>query len=50
MEMLIRKVALYLNWLRYRVAYRKRIWFRGFCVIYAFRGSGIQFDNVHGGG
>ena len=48
MEMLIREVALYLNWLRYRVVYRKRIRFRGFCVICALKGSKIQFNNVGG--
>lgn len=40
---------MYLNWLRYRVVYRKRIRFRGFCVICALKGSKIQFNNVGGG-
>lgn len=49
MEMLIRTVVLYLNYLRYRIKYRKRIWFRGFSVIFAMQNSDIQFDNMRGG-
>lgn len=44
MEMLIRTVVLYLNYLRYRLQYRKHIWFRGFAVIYACKGSSITFS------
>lgn len=47
--MLIRTVVLYLNYLRYRIKYRKRIWFRGFSVIFAMQNSDIQFDNMRGG-
>lgn len=43
--MLIRSILLYLNYIKYRVTCRKYIWFRGFSVIYAFKGSYIFFDS-----
>ena len=46
--MLIRTIVLYLNYLLQRVKYRKQIWFRGFSVICALKGSNIVFDNVGG--
>ena len=46
MEMLIRTIVLYLNYLLQRVKYRKQIWFRGFSVICALKGSKIVFNNV----
>ncbi len=48
MEMFIRTIVLYLNYLRYRILYNNRIWFRGFSVIYAMKESTIIFNN-HGG-
>ena len=44
--MLIRTIVLYLNYLLQRVKYRKQIWFRGFSVICALKGSNIVFDNA----
>lgn len=41
--MIIRTIALYLSYLIYRVKFRKSICFRGFSVIYAFKGSSITF-------
>lgn len=49
MKMLIRTTALYLNYLRMRVKYRKQILFRGFSVICALKGSSIQFNTTGGG-
>ena len=49
MEMLIRTIVLYLNYLLQRVKYRKQIWFRGFSVICALKGSKIVFNNAGGG-
>ena len=46
--MIIRTIALYLNYLLQRVRYRKQIWFRGFSVICALKGSNIVFDNAGG--
>ena len=46
--MIIRTIALYLNYLLQRVRYRKQIWFRGFSVICALKGSKIVFNNVGG--
>ena len=48
MEMFIRTIVLYLNYLRYRILYNDRIWFRGFCVIYAMKDSSIMFNNLGG--
>ena len=48
MKMLIRTTALYLNYLRMRVKYRKQILFRGFSVICALKGSSIQFNTTGG--
>ena len=48
--MLIRTIVLYLNYLLQCVKYRKQIWFRGFCVICALKGSKIVFNNAGGGG
>ena len=44
--MLIRTIVLYLNYLLQRVRYRKQIWFRGFSVICALKGSKIVFNNA----
>lgn len=44
MEMFIRTIFLYFNYLRYKFLYRKHIWFRGFAVIYAEKGSSIKFS------
>lgn len=41
--MFVRSIALYLNYLRYRIKYRKRIYFRGFGVICSMKDSKIQF-------
>ena len=46
--MLIRTIVLYLNYLLQRVKYRKQIWFRGFSVICALKGSKIDFTNAGG--
>lgn len=43
MEMFIRTVLLYLEYLKNRIKYRKHILFRGFTVIHAFPGSEINF-------
>lgn len=48
--MLIRTIVLYLNYLLQRARYRKQIWFRGFSVICALKGSKIVFNNAGGGG
>lgn len=42
--MLIRVIFLFLNYLWYKFKYRKHIWFRGFAVIYAEKGSSISFS------
>lgn len=44
MSMLIRTIYLYLLYIQCRLIYRKHIWFRGFSVIYASKGSQIKFD------
>ena len=49
MGMLIRTIVLYLNYLLQRVKFRKQIWFRGFSVICALKGSKIVFNNAGGG-
>ena len=46
--MLVRSFVLYLLYLKYRIKYRKQIWFRGFSVICALKGSEIQFNNSCG--
>lgn len=48
MEMLIRTVFFYLLYLKYRIIYRKQIYFRGFSVVCAMKGSNILFDNAGG--
>lgn len=48
--MIIRTIALYLNYLLQRVKFRKQIWFRGFSVICALKGSKIVFNNAVRGG
>lgn len=48
MEMLIRTVFFYLLYLKYRIIYRKQIYFRGFSVVCAMKGSIILFDNAGG--
>lgn len=50
MEMFIRTLCLYLNYLRYKIKYRKLIWFRGFSVIYAFNDNKITFNSPKMGG
>ena len=47
--MIFRTIILYLNYLFQRVKYRKQIWFRGFSVICALKGSKIVFTNARGG-
>lgn len=47
--MLVRSFVLYLLYLKYRIKYRKQIWFRGFSVICALKGSEIQINNSSGG-
>lgn len=47
--MIIRALILYLLYLKCRIKYRKQIWFRGFSIICAMKGSEIQFNNVGGG-
>lgn len=42
--MLFRTIFLYLNYLRYKITYRKHIWFRGFAAIYEEKGSSITFS------
>lgn len=46
MSMLIRTLFLYLLYIKNRIRYRGRIWFRGFSVIYASKGSCIEFDTT----
>ena len=48
MEMLLRTIFLFLNYLKYRLKYKDNIWFRGFAVIYAEKGSSITFSNMIG--
>ena len=50
MEMIIRTLFLYLQYLKCRIKYRKQIWFRGFSAICALKGSEIQFVKPVGGG
>lgn len=45
MEMFIRTVFLYLEYIKNRIRYRKSIWFRGFTIIHAFPGSQINFSS-----
>ena len=42
--MVVRSLFLYINYLRYKLKYYRRIWFRGFSVIYAFPGSNITLN------
>jgi len=42
--MILRSIYLYLNYLKYRILYRKYIWFRGFAIIYADKQSSITFS------
>lgn len=44
--MILRTIYLFLQFLKYRLQYRKHIWFRGFSVIYAFKGNKITFDTT----
>ena len=46
MEMLLRTIFLFLNYLKYRLKYKDNIWFRGFAVIYAEKGSSIDSITV----
>lgn len=43
MEMIIRALYLYINYIKYRLKYRGKIWFRGVPTIYAFKNSKINF-------
>ncbi len=49
MEMLIRTVFFFLLYLKCRIKYRKQIYFRGFSVVCAMKGSNILFNNAGGG-
>lgn len=42
--MILRYLYLYLQYLKLRVKYRGKIWFRGFSVIYAFSDSSIKLN------
>lgn len=44
MEMFCRTCFLYFNYIKYKIKYRKHIWFRGFAAIYAEKGSSITFS------
>lgn len=44
--MILRVLYLYLHYIKCRLKYHKHIWFRGFSVIYAFKGSKISFDTT----
>lgn len=44
--MIFRTLFLYFYYLKYRIKYRKFIWFRGFSVFYAFKGNKINFDTT----
>lgn len=44
--MLIRFILLYLNYLRYKIKFRKYILFRGFAIIYSDSKSNITFSKV----
>ena len=45
---MIRTVIFFLLYLKYRIIYRKQIYFRGFSVVYAMKGSNILFSNKRG--
>ena len=49
MEMLIRTVFFFLLYLKCRIIYRKQVYFRGFSVVCAMKGSNILFNNAGGG-
>lgn len=42
--MILRSMFLYLQYLKERMKYRGKIWFRGFSVIYAFSDSSIKLN------
>lgn len=44
--MILRTIFLYLQYLRYKLKYRKTIYFRGFSAICAFNDSKITFDTT----
>ena len=44
--MFLRTIFLYLQFIKYKFKYLKKIWFRGFSVIYAFKGSKITFSTI----
>lgn len=48
MEMLIRTVFFFLLYLKCRIIYRKQVYFRGFSVVCAMKGSNILFNNAGG--
>ncbi len=48
MEMLIRTVFFFLLYLKCRIIYRKQVYFRGFSVVCAMKGSNILFSNKGG--
>lgn len=49
MEMLIRTVFFFLLYLKCRIIYRNQVYFRGFSVVCAMKGSNILFNNAGGG-
>lgn len=49
MEMLIRTVSFFLLYLKCRIIYRNQVYFRGFSVVCAMKGSNILFNNAGGG-
>lgn len=49
MEMMIRTVIFFLLYLKCRIIYRKQVYFRGFSVVCAMKGSTILFNNAGGG-
>lgn len=48
MEMMIRTVIFFLLYLKCRIIYRKQVYFRGFSVVCAMKGSNILFNNAGG--
>ena len=45
MEMLIRTVFFFLLYLKCRIIYRNQVYFRGFSVVCAMKGSNILFPD-----
>lgn len=46
--MLVRTLGLYCKYLTAKLAFRKKVTFNGFTVVYAFPGSSIEFDEAGG--